>query len=230
MYKILAKLPFRSNNLHYLPSCHSTNETAQQLLQSDFREGTVVITDDQMSGKGLAGNKWCSLPGQNLTFSLILEPSFLLPNEQFYLTVAVSLAIKDALEDLLPGEIRIKWPNDIYFSNKKMAGLLIENVIRGNSIESCVVGLGLNVNQVEFPEEFNATSLSLASGTRHDLNELFNIVLSGISYYYLKLKNQDRYLLRDQYHESLLGINEKREFKDAEGIFQGEILGTDEFG
>ena len=64
MYKILAKLPFRSNNLHYLPSCHSTNETAQQLLQSDAEEGTIVITNDQIAGKGLAGNKWETEPGQ----------------------------------------------------------------------------------------------------------------------------------------------------------------------
>lgn len=230
MYKILAKLPFSSNNLHYLPSCHSTNESAQQLLQSDAKEGTVVITDDQTSGKGLAGNEWQTFPGQNLTFSLILNPSFLLPREQFFLTIAVSLGIKELLDNLLPGDIKIKWPNDIYFNNRKMAGLLIENTIRGNTIESCVVGIGLNVNQVKFPMEYNATSISFETGIKYDLNEQLNIILSNIGFYYLKLKNQERELLRERYHASLLGINESLMFKDAQGKFKGEIIGTDEYG
>jgi BirA family biotin operon repressor/biotin-[acetyl-CoA-carboxylase] ligase len=230
VYKILAKLPFSSNNLHYLPSCHSTNESAQQLLQSDAKEGTVVITDDQTSGKGLAGNEWQTNPGQNLTFSLVLNPSFLLPKEQFFLTIAVSLGLKDALDDLLPGDIKIKWPNDIYYNNKKMAGLLIENSIRGNSLESCVVGIGLNVNQVEFPQKYNATSVSLETGIQYDLNEQLNIILSNIGFYYLKLKSEERELLQERYHTSLLGINENLLFKDEQGKFKGEILGTDEYG
>lgn len=230
MYKILAKLPFRTNILHYLPSCHSTNEIAQQLLLTGSPEATVVITDDQIAGKGLGGNKWLSAPGQNLTFSIILKPDFLLPNEQFYITVAVSLGIVDALEDILPGEVKIKWPNDIYFNNKKMAGLLIENTIRGNTIESCIVGIGLNVNQIEFSGAFKATSIAIESGKKCDLNNVFNNVLSSVADYYVKQKDRDRKQLLNKYHNQLLGINELRKFKDAEGVFEGEITGTDEFG
>ena len=87
MYKILANLPFKTNHVQYLPSCHSTNEVAQDLLQSDVAEGTIVITDDQFAGKGQAGNEWRSFPGQNLTFSLILRPTFILPKEQFLITI-----------------------------------------------------------------------------------------------------------------------------------------------
>ena len=127
MYKILAKLPFETNHVHYLPSCHSTNEVAQDLLQSGAKEGTIVITDNQIAGKGQRGNVWVSEPNQNLTFSLILHPHFLIPNEQFLITIAVSLALKEVLEEFLPGEVKIKWPNDIYYRGSKLAGLLIEN-------------------------------------------------------------------------------------------------------
>ena len=108
MYKILAKLSFRANNLHYLPSCHSTNEIAQNLVKSGTMDGTVVITDDQFAGKGQTGNSWQSETGQNLTFSLVLKPTFLNPNKQFLITIAISLALKSMLEEHLPGEVKVK--------------------------------------------------------------------------------------------------------------------------
>ena len=230
MYKILANLPFQTNHVHYLPSCHSTNEVAQDLLQTDVAEGTVVITDDQFAGKGQAGNQWWSFQGKNLTFSLILRPTFLLPNEQFLITVMLSLAIKDALEEILPGEIKIKWPNDIFFNNKKIAGLLIENVLRGNNFDSCVAGIGLNVNQTEFPTDINATSTRLASNQEIDLNLMLNSLMKSISEYYLKLKENKGKMLQASYQQCLLGLGEERRFKAAGDEFDGIIEGTDEFG
>lgn len=229
MYKILAKLPFETNYVHYLPSCHSTNEVAQNLLQTDAAEGTIVITDDQIDGKGQRGNVWISDPHLNLTFSLILRPH-LEPNEQFLITIAVSLALQDALEEYLPGQVKIKWPNDIYHNDKKIAGLLIENVLRGSSFESCIIGIGLNVNQTVFAEELLATSMKGESGKGYELNIVLNTLIEHIAKYYFQLRGGDRNLLRDQYHQSLLGLNEKRQFRNNEKEFTGVIEGTDAFG
>jgi len=230
VYKILANLPFRTNNVHYLPSCHSTNEVAHDLLQADAEEGTIVITDNQMAGKGQGGNQWISPPNLNLTFSLILKPSFLVPNQQFLITIAMSLGIKDALEEVVPGEIKVKWPNDIYFDNKKIAGILIENVLRGNSFDSCIVGIGINVNQTLFEDLILATSIKAIIGRTLDLNKELNNFLAAISAYYNKLKGGDFEILRAEYHSSLLGLNESREFTTIDGKFKGIIRGTDEVG
>ena len=229
MYKILANLPFQTNHVHYLPSCHSTNEVARDLLQSEAMEGTVVITDNQFAGKGQAGNKWRSFPGQNLTFSLILRPTFLMPKEQFLITVILSLAIKEALEEILPGEIKIKWPNDIFFNNEKIAGLLIENVLRGNSYDSCIAGIGLNVNQTEFSDDIKATSIKLATNQELELNLMLNSLMKSISAFYLKLRG-DRKSIQERYHHSMLGLGELRKFEVAGDDFDGIIQGTDDFG
>lgn len=229
MYKILANLPFQTNHVHYLPSCHSTNEVAQDLLRSEVTEGTVVITDDQFAGKGQTGNRWRSFRGQNLTFSLILRPTFLMPKEQFLITVILSLGIKEALEEILPGEAKIKWPNDIFFNNEKIAGLLIENVLRGNYYDSCVAGIGLNVNQTEFPDDISATSIKLVTNEELDLNLMLNSLMKSIAGFYLKLNN-DRNLLWESYHLSMLGLGEERKFEAGGDEFIGIIQGTDEFG
>jgi len=230
VYNILANLPFKTNHVHYLPSCHSTNEVAKDLLQTNAQEGTVVITDDQFAGKGQEGSIWTSLPGQNLTFSLILRPVFFKPNEQFLITVAVSLGLKDVLEDFIQGEVKIKWPNDIYFNNKKIAGLLIENVLRGNCFDSCVVGIGLNVNQINFPDTVLATSLKLATSKEYNLNELLNSIITSISFFYSKLIEGKGNLLQNAFNSSLLGLAEERKFKAGEAEFFGIIEGTDSYG
>lgn len=230
MYKILAKLSFGASNLHYLPSCHSTNEVAQNLVRTGSREGTVVITNDQFDGKGQTGNSWQAAPGQNLTFSLVLRPSFLDPNEQFFITMAVSLALKAVLEAYLPGEIKVKWPNDIYYKEKKIAGMLIENVLRGSSFEACIIGIGLNVNQDSFPELPRATSMKAVSGKRYELNSLLNELMVQIDQLYVMLKEDERQNLRDQYHEALLGRGKERQFKVGDKEITAVIQATDAAG
>ena len=230
MYKILANLPFPTNQVYYLPSCHSTNEIAQNLLPTGVKEGTVVITDEQTAGKGQAGNTWVSAPGQNLTFSLILQPTFLRPNEQFLITIAVSLGIRDSLEDVLPGAVKVKWPNDIYFNNRKIAGILTENVLRGNTFASAVVGIGLNVNQEEFPAGFRATSIKQATGADFSLNEMLNRLLENISASYARLQQGEQPALTESYHQSLLGLGQERQFATGAEEFTGIIRGTDAFG
>jgi BirA family biotin operon repressor/biotin-[acetyl-CoA-carboxylase] ligase len=230
VYKILANLSFSAEQLHYLPSCHSTNEIAQEILRQDAKEGTIVITDDQFAGKGQKGNDWISEPGQNLTFSLILKPREIEPKQQFLITVAVSLAIKNALEIYLPGEVLIKWPNDIYFKSKKLAGLLIENTLRGTRFESCIVGLGLNVNQEVFANSLNASSMAREANKQFDRNEIFNQLLVEIDKYYSLVKMSKGHRLMPKYHAALLGCGVVMRFRESGKEFDGVIEGTDDFG
>ena len=118
-------------------------------------EGTLILTEDQTRGRGQMGNKWLTEKGKNLTFSIVLYPSFLRPNQHFYLTQFVSIAIQEVIQELLPDKgIKIKWPNDLYVENRKLAGILIENILSGHRIQSSILGIGLNVNQVQFPTNF----------------------------------------------------------------------------
>ena len=131
----------------------------QLIKNTEVAEGTVVLAKEQTSGRGQVNNTWESSYGDNLLMSIVLYPEFLHAGNQFLLSKFVSLAIVDFLSYYLEN-VTIKWPNDIYVGNKKIAGVLIENSLRGAFISSSVVGIGLNVNQTEFSSSIpNPTSL-----------------------------------------------------------------------
>ncbi len=228
MYKILANLGFKSKLLHYLPSCHSTNEIAANLLAQNADEGAVVITDNQMAGKGQQSNLWESDPYLNLTFSLILKPTFLQLQNQFQLTQAISISLASVVQDRVANLVKIKWPNDIYVGNKKIAGILIQNNVKGKEMEQSIIGIGLNINQVDFLTP-NAVSLKGLVQSNFDLNLILNEVLIAISENYDRLKRGQSKLLNTEYHKLLYGLNEIRNFKD-ENQFAGKIIGTDPLG
>lgn len=237
MYKIHPKTLFVGQKIHYLPRCQSTNDEAAQLIaQLEPAEGLIVITDAQIAGRGQRGNVWQAEPGQNLTFSLILRPSFLTAPEQFWLTIAISLAISDALEPLTDGLLRIKWPNDLYLEEAKLGGILIENTLHGPVIAWSVIGLGLNVNQSNFAYS-TATSLQyrfpLADG--YDLPGLLTILAERLEKRYLQLRSGQRDALKTDYLHRLFRYQEEHEF-EREGAhsqpqrFRGCIIGVDEIG
>src|SRR5690606_33679434 len=137
--------------LVYMPQCHSTSEIAAQIRhQSSAVEGTVVITDRQLRGKGQRGNTWITEDSRNLTLSILHKPSFLLPRNQFYLNVVTALGVQQAVSRLLKVPVFVKWPNDIMTEGGKLAGVLIENQLQGQAITHSIVGIGLNVNQLQF--------------------------------------------------------------------------------
>ena len=228
MYKIPASSGFETKLLHYLPSCHSTNEIAQQLVDSGSKNGTVVITDDQFAGKGQVGNTWESEPDSNLTFSLVYRPLNLKARDQFNISMLVSLAIRDCLLTILPGEVEIKWPNDLLFKRKKLGGILIESNLKGNQVESMIIGVGINVNQTVYETE-NATSMALELGRELDRAKLFESLYNNLMD---NLQGADTHLrqnLRSLYHESLFGLGRRMKFNDGND-FEGVILGTDALG
>ncbi len=228
MYKIPANLGFTSNFVHYLPSCHSTNEIAANLLVQGVEEGAVVITDNQTSGKGQRSNLWESNPYLNLTFSLILKPSFLVLQNQFQLTQVISISLASVIQSRVPQMVKIKWPNDIYVGNMKVGGVLIQNNVKGKELEYSIIGIGLNINQVEFLTP-RAVSLKGLTQSDFDLNLILNEVLVAIADNYKILKTGNTKWLSNEYLKLLYGLQEIRDFED-EVKFAGKIIGTDPLG
>lgn len=223
MYKNLANTLFLAKQVISMPTCHSTNEVARDMAQKpDTAEGTVIICDDQTKGRGQRGNSWESVPGKNLTFSILLRPGFLKIQEQFFLNMITSLAVRDTVAHFLPtAEVKVKWPNDILIGNRKATGILIENGINRNRIEYSVIGIGLNVNQASFITP-RATSLQMESGADLDKQAVFECLIGALEYYYLRLKSGRLRELKAEYLQYLFGFRQKRSYV-AEYRFEGVI-------
>ncbi len=162
----------------------STNSYLQNLLdKGEDITDNVVVTDFQTSGKGQGKNVWQSEDGKNLLFSIALDMSFLKAEDQFLLTQMVSVAMINVLKNYLPEEnLFIKWPNDIYFNNKKIAGILIKNEIKGIMLGTSIIGIGLNVNQTSFDESLpNPISMKMITGKDYDLEILLNEICNKLS-------------------------------------------------
>ncbi len=218
----------------FLDKIDSTNKELWRRLDSEARldEFTVVQAGSQSAGRGMAGTTWESEPDKNLLFSVLLKPVFLPPVQQFLLNKAISLSIRDALAGLCPHtHIMIKWPNDIYADHSKIGGTLIENRILGKSMEACVAGTGINVNQTSFPESLpNPSSLALLTGKRADPRELLAGIMDSMHSFYEMLRCGHFHNLNKVYMEHLLGAEEKRVYKKDGKRFEATIVGVDEHG
>jgi BirA family biotin operon repressor/biotin-[acetyl-CoA-carboxylase] ligase len=224
---------FVGQNLITIKQVDSTNNFLKDLLSNSkpLTEGTVIMAESQFAGRGQQQNRWHSEDGKNLTFSLLLKPSFLPVTQQFDLTRAVSLGIINALEPLLGDKLKIKWPNDIYYENGKLGGILIENMIQGSQIKNSVVGIGLNINQESFPEYVpNAVSVNQILHRHYDLKLLLSDICKNIEAAYLNLKAGKIELVRNAYMERLYWLNEHKMFKANGQAFEGKIEGVKENG
>jgi BirA family transcriptional regulator, biotin operon repressor / biotin---[acetyl-CoA-carboxylase] ligase len=233
LYKIQPNTLFTGKLIKYLPSCHSTNDIAAQMIQSEDKvfEGTVIITDNQTAGRGQRGNTWEASGGQNLTFSLILKPNFLKASDQFQLNVAISMGVFDFLNDFIDGGLSVKWSNDIYFEDQKMGGILIENTLQGYNIGYSIIGIGLNINQIEF-QNSKATSLRkiTCNPQQFDLSEMLKCLLENIEKNYLRIKNNDYEPLKFRYLNNMYRFQEWHYFRKNGQQFLGQIIGIDPTG
>ena len=160
----------------------STNRWLRDHI-ADCTHGFLVDADFQTAGKGQATNKWESERGQNLLFSLLLEPTKIALREQFLLSELVSLAMVDTLKRHLGCDVRIKWPNDIYVGDSKLCGILIETIVQGGAMAKAIVGIGLNVNQTVFTSDApNPVSMKNITGKNFEkeliLSDLHNAILN----------------------------------------------------
>ncbi len=223
---------FIGKNLIDLEKVDSTNNHAKNLLLKEKpAEGTLIVAKEQYSGRGQMGNEWKTESGSNLTLSIILYPDFLEADKQFFLNMAISLGVKDFCETILNDEVKIKWPNDIYYHDSKLGGILIENTINGSRISSSVIGIGINVNQKKFdPSLSNPTSLYLISNEEYKLPDLVEQLCSFIEKYYLQLRQLHYNFLDKGYMVSLYRYQQTYEFKKGDQVFKGEINGVTKDG
>lgn len=230
MYNSIQDTLIIGKKVIYLPSCHSTNDIAAEIVHAGlFAEGTIVITDNQVKGKGQRGTVWQASPGENLTFSVILAPSFIAISEQFLISQVIALSIREYLSQYVR-HVKIKWPNDIYINNRKVCGILIENSIQGSRLAGSIVGIGLNINQADF-ESSNATSLSKETGNSYVLTEEFPKVLKFIDANYYKLKSLWRHNdLRQEYLSHLHGFQETVTFRYRDQLVNGTVTGVTAVG
>jgi len=229
MHKILANTIFLGKDIISLPECHSTNDiAAQRYKQGLAREGSIVITEKQTKGRGQRGNTWFSEPGMNLTFTLVLTPTFLDASEQFELNIMITLAIREVLEFYSRG-IKVKWPNDIvHESEGKIGGVLIENTVSSRGIENSFLGIGLNINQVDFAFP-GPTSVATLAGGQVDKEEVFKLIIKSIENHYLKLKRGYKKNLRNEYIRNLYRYEEWSQYEDNT-VFKGRIVGISDEG
>lgn len=211
-------------------SLESTNKYCEILDLQQVEDFTCFWALEQTDGIGQRGNHWASAPGENLTFSLVLHPTFLPADRQFKLTEALSLAVVDFLSPLSSHlSPLIKWPNDIYVDGKKICGTLVSTRLVGNSIASAVCGIGLNVNQCEFPAWVpHPTSLALSTGQQYELEPLLRQVLQCIEKRYNDLKSGID--LDAEYLTRLLNLGAPARYKYKEEEITATITGIDTFG
>ncbi|MDD4848672.1 MAG: biotin--[acetyl-CoA-carboxylase] ligase [Bacteroidales bacterium] len=218
-------------NYLFLPITTSTNEIARQLIQQQrATHGYVIRTDFQEKGRGRQGNSWESIAGENLLISLIVKPKFIHPSEQFIINQLVSTTLYDFVQQKIgSNDIFIKWPNDIYVGNKKIAGILIEHILMGEEIIFSIIGIGMNINQTTFNEAQNPISLRQITQQTYNV-EIIAQQLSEQLFKTFDNWNKDQAaILKKSYTQSLYNYNKKQRFLVNDKEITATILGvTDE--
>lgn len=209
----------------------STNEYFNSQANFDgVGEGAIVYADYQTKGRGQKGNVWESEKGKNLLFSMVLCPHILKINEQFIISQIVSLAIQEFL-NTETGSVKIKWPNDIYWRDQKICGILIENILKEATIERSIIGVGLNVNQTEFSGWIpNPVSLKMINGRNYDIKSVAEKIQTRILTYYHQLKKGNIEEIRKKYKANLYRYEGYYMYADAQGVFEARIKDVENNG
>ncbi len=212
-----------SNYIHLEEIDSTSNYLKKILSENEVSEGTIVVADFQTGGRGQRGNSWESEKGQNLTFSILLKPDFVSANKQFIISQIIALAIKDVLDRYADG-ISIKWPNDIYWNNSKICGILIENSLIGNYIQQSIAGIGININQTEFRSDAsNPISLSMVTGNSYNLHEILDKITNSILFYYQLAKDGNTFEIVSLYKNALFRKNGYHFYNDGIEDFEAKI-------
>lgn len=223
---------FTGKNAIFLPEVDSTNAHALDLLsKTNPQEGTCIFSDYQTAGRGQIGRYWHSSQGKNLLISYIFYPKFIKVTDQFLLNIVASLAVYDVICQYTT-DVKIKWPNDIYVNDKKIAGILIQSLLRSNEIRACVIGIGINVNENSFPEILpNPTSLFQLKGANFECESIRLQLSSRLEYYYLKMKGLHYNYLKELYLNAMYRFGIPADYKLLDDrIIHGTITGIDDSG
>ena len=201
-----------------LDAIDSTNLHLKRLIaKNPLQDYTVIVTEKQLNGRGQIHTNWISEYGKNLTFSILKTFNEFEVSKQVMLNCSVSLAILDALQQLSVPDMTIKWPNDIMSGNQKICGILIENIFYGNKIKHAVIGIGLNVNQTNFENLKNVSSLQLLMKKQFELHQLMIVIVEKIKCYLDSLQTLHWETLKKQYEKVLFRKDKPSTFEDANG-------------
>lgn len=212
-------------NIIELAETESTNLYLKKLIvDQHLDELTVVSAEFQSKGRGQMGNTWNANRGENLLFSILIYPRMIFANEQFIISQTISVAISNVLNKIVDN-IKVKWPNDIYWNDKKIAGILIENNLRGKIIDSSIIGVGLNINQKVFSEGLiNPVSLFQITGQEYDKSDVLEQIMKEFVYLYNELKESGELDIEEQYFENLYRSQGYHWYQDVGGKFQAQII------
>ncbi|MFA9215461.1 MAG: biotin--[acetyl-CoA-carboxylase] ligase, partial [Candidatus Methylacidiphilales bacterium] len=208
---------------------NQVNSTNNYLKNLDAENGLVVYTAYQTAGRGAAGNTWESEPNKNLLCSILLEFNFVKIEHQAYINMAISIALQSVIQNITSKKCDVKWPNDIYIENKKIAGILIENAIQGTVLKQTIIGIGLNVNQIIFE---NKNAISLKNILNHDLEieHILHQITFNLNTVYQTLKNGNYHEIAEQYNQLLFRKNEVCQFVINNKIYKGTIINVNNYG
>lgn len=207
----------------------TSNYVANSIVSGAYEAGSVILAQYQTSGRGQRDSIWQSLPGENLLISFGLPCDFLSLHQQFLISKAVSIGLQQYIEKTIPTGVRIKWPNDILVNDRKIAGILIETK-QVEGVRYAIVGLGLNINQMVFPDELRATSLAVELGHKVATMNVAKGVIEQINTYLTLLSNGSFDEIRQLYFKLIFGSNEWIECTTSTKSFLGKIIEIDDSG
>lgn len=215
------------NYIHLLETDSTNRWLHDNAEKFSSEELTVVWTDHQTAGRGCGTNSWESASGQNLLFSVLCHPENIPATQQFLLLETMALAVKDILDSLLPQgeEIKIKWPNDIYWRDNKLGGTLTECALNGQNMRWCIIGTGLNINQTTFTSQLpNPVSLAQITDRHFERSPLLHRICETFSFRLQQLEQSDSSELQKEYMSALYRRHGFHAYYDAQETFEAEII------
>lgn len=214
-----------------LNSVDSTNNYVAKLLkQTKVPFGTVIMAHYQTNGKGQRNSSWDSSEKDNLLMSVLLDTSMVSTDKVFYLSKIVALSIHSLVIKYTECYPQIKWPNDVIIDKMKLAGVLIENKWKSSMICSSIVGIGLNINQVNFTGFYNATSLKTITSKDYDLDKVLKDLCQELNHYYKILVDCKFEQIDNEYHKHLVNYNKWANFLEKGRSFNAKVIGVNQQG
>jgi BirA family transcriptional regulator, biotin operon repressor / biotin---[acetyl-CoA-carboxylase] ligase len=211
-----------------LDTVDSTNNYAMAKVRAGMaKHGMAIFAREQTAGKGQRGKSWQTQPGHNIAMSLIIDTNTLRTDQQFYLSMLVALGVNDFIKEYTDGETAIKWPNDLYWRDRKAGGILFETVFKGTAWKWAVAGIGININQTRFDKLLpNPVSLSQITGKTYDVialaKQLYHFVIKRVEG--LATVKADK--VAQEYNSNLYKLNQTVKLKKANAIFKTTIKGV----
>ena len=217
------------NPFEILASTDSTNNYAMgKIRDGSAKHGAAWFTHEQTQGKGRRGKTWKAEKGKNIMMSIAVNTGFLTVYQQFYLSVAVSLGCLDFFKRYAGDDCCIKWPNDIFWNDRKAGGILIENLVKGRKWQWSVIGIGLNINQTQFDitNAFKPTSLKQITGKDFDVIKLAKDLYTAVLHRYEELQRGEFEQMLEEYNRNLFSSGKKIILKKGAAVFETTIKGV----